>query len=154
VESPSLSRFVCRPDPGHPGWLAWDLLDKDRFNPQVMGKLLVRTEDSTFCHLRMFTETRHSNVQGNVHGGVTLALIDIALFATVNTMLAGDADGSVTLEVTNQFIGSGVCGKPMDAITEVLRETRRLVFLRGLVRQGEELIASYTGTVRKPSSPR
>jgi hypothetical protein len=31
----------------------------------------------------------------------------------------------------------------------VLRETGRLIFLRGLVVQDEDLVASFTGTVRK-----
>jgi acyl-coenzyme A thioesterase PaaI-like protein len=36
-------------------------------------------------------------------------------------------------------------------VCEVLRETGRLVFLRGLVVQEDETVASFTGTVRKPS---
>jgi len=31
-----------------------------------------------------------------------------------------------------------------------LRETRRLIFLRGLVVQGEAVVASFSGTIRKP----
>ncbi len=147
------SQFIYAPDPDNPGWHTWDLADQARFNPQVMGKLIVRTDDGQ-CRLRMFPEIKHSNLLGRIHGGVTLALIDIALFAAVSTLRDGDADGSVTLELHNQFIGSGVIGEPLDAVTEVLSETRRLVFLRGLAKQGDRMIASYTGTIRKPSTLR
>jgi hypothetical protein len=44
---------------------------------------------------------------------------------------------------------------PCDAVTELLTETRRLVFLRGVVEQGEgNLIAAYSGTIRKPTAPK
>ncbi len=144
--------FIYAPDPDNPGWLSWDTVDRERFNAQVMGKLLVRSEGPKTCRLRMFPQVHHSNMLGAIHGGVTLALIDIALFAAMRTLLDGDAVGSVTLDLTNQFIGVGHLDEPLDAVTEVLRETRRLVFLRGLVVQGEHLVASFTGTLRKPRS--
>ena len=68
--------------------------------------------------------------------------------------LSGLSAGSVTLELSSQFIGAGKPGVPLDAVVEVLRETKRLVFLRGTVVQGkddEHLIASFSGIVRKPS---
>jgi hypothetical protein len=36
-------------------------------------------------------------------------------------------------------------------VAELLRETRRLLFLRGTVEQGDEMIAAYSATIRKPS---
>ena len=99
----------------------------------------------------MFPERRHSNLLDAVHGGVTLALIDISLFSAMRLLLNGDAAGSVTLDLATQFIGAGRIGQPLDSVCEVLRETGRLVFLRGLVVQEDETVASFTGTVRKPS---
>ena len=150
--------FEYGPASGHPGWFTWDLTDTTRFNSQVMGSLLVRREDGGRCRLRMQTARKHSNLADVVHGAITLSLIDVSLFAAVRILLAGDGDAghSVTLEVSSQFIGAGQIGMPLDAVVEVLRETRRLVFLRGTVVQGEndaELIASFSGIVRK-SSPK
>ena len=44
----------------------------------------------------------------------------------------------------------------MEARVELLRETGRLLFLRGLVVQGDdaEVMAEFSGTIRKPSAPR
>ena len=113
-----------------------------------MGKLVVRREDDV-CRLRMFPERRHTNLQDMVHGAVTLSLVDIALFAALKTLSENEPGRAVTLELSSHFIGAGHPDRPLDAVTELLRETRRLVFLRGQVVQGDHLVASYSGMVRK-----
>ena len=147
--------FIRQPAADHPGWDSWDLADPTRFNAQTMGRLLVREEaqpgGKPVVRLRMAPEVRHSNLLDAVHGGVTLALIDISLFAAIRVLLDGDAAGSVTLDLSTQFTGAGRIGQPLDAVCEVLRETRRLVFLRGTFEQDGHLVAAYNGTVRKPS---
>lgn len=146
--------FIYEPDPENPGWFRWELADKERFNAQTMGAMLVRREDDGTCRLRMFPEKKHSNLLDMVHGAVTLALMDISLFAAMRTLLDGDAAGSVTLELSSQFIGAGKLDRPLDAVVEVMRETRKLVFMRGTIVQGDDdshLVASFSGIVRKPS---
>lgn len=140
--------FDHRPDPDNPGWHTWDLLDATRFNAAVMGKLIVRLEGD-HCRLRMFPERRHTNLQDMVHGAVTLALIDIALFAALRTLSGNDPGRAVTLELSSHFIGAGRPNQPLDAVTELLRETRRFAFLRGQVVQDDHLVASFSGMVRK-----
>ena len=146
--------FIYEPDPDNPGWHRWELADDTRFNAQTMGRMLVRAESDRTCRVRMFPERKHSNLLDMVHGAVTLALVDIALFAAMRTLLNGNAGGSVTLELSSQFISAGALDKPLDAVVEVMRETKRLVFMRGTVVQGEDdehLVASFSGIVRKPS---
>jgi len=55
----------------------------------------------------------------------------------------------VTLDLAVQFIGAGSLDAPIEAEVELLRETGRLIFLRGLIVQGEARVASFSGTVRK-----
>jgi acyl-coenzyme A thioesterase PaaI-like protein len=144
------SAFVHRPDPAHPGWHTWDLADPDRFNPVVMGRLIVRREGDRSVRVRMLdTAVRHSNLHGAIHGAVTLALIDIGLFATVYSVVGAEAAGAVTLDLNCQFIGAGRIGQPLDMVGEVMKETGRLVFLRGTVEQEHGLIGSFLGTLRK-----
>ncbi|MBS0481069.1 MAG: PaaI family thioesterase [Proteobacteria bacterium] len=150
----STGGFIYEADPDHPGWHRWELADDSRFNAQTMGRMLVRAEGSSLCRVRMFPERRHSNLLDMVHGAVTLAMMDISLFAAMRILLDGDAAGSVTLELSSQFIGAGQLTRPLDALIEVVRETGRLVFLRGTIVQGdgdEHLVATYSGIVRKPS---
>ncbi|MCW1381711.1 PaaI family thioesterase [Novosphingobium sp. KCTC 2891] len=147
--------FRVEPSTEFPGWLTWDLIDDTRFNACAIGKLIARLEDAPGggrrARLRMFPERQHSNLLDAVHGGATLSLIDIALFTGMRLILDGNAAGSVTLDLSTQFIGAGRLGEPLDAVVEVLRETGRLVFLRGLVEQGDQTIAAFGGTIRKPS---
>ncbi|MFC0204828.1 PaaI family thioesterase [Novosphingobium soli] len=145
--------FIHEPDPDFPGWHSWRLDDGSRFNSQGLGRMIIRREGERGARVRLVEpETRHSNLHGNVHGGVTLALIDVAMFAAIYTVLGADAAGSVTLDLHNQFIGAGRVGEPLDVVCEVMKETRRLVFLRGTVEQDEHLVSSFVGTLRKPSA--
>ena len=129
--------FEHGPDPDNPGWNHWNLKDETLFNGAVMGKLITRVDDDGKARLRI------------IHGAVTLSLIDIALFTTMHTLGSGNAGPSVTLELSTQFVGGGKARTPLDAVTEVVKETGKLVFVRGLVEQGEHRVASFSGIVRK-----
>lgn len=140
--------FEYREHPGYPGWHMWRLRDETRFNGVVMGELITRVEGSK-CRLRMFPERKHTNLQEMIHGAVTLALIDISLFAAMRTLTTGDPGPAVTLELSTQFIGAGKPGEPLDSVVEIVRETGRLLFLRGEVVQEDHLVAAFSGMVRK-----
>lgn len=141
--------IVHVPSPDHPGWWTWDLPDDDRFNATI-GKLLVRGEGAARARCRMFPDRRHANVSDIVHGGAILTLIDMTIFAGGH--LAGVSDvAGVTLDLSCQFIAPAELGGSLDATIELLRETKRLAFMRGLVEQEGRMVASWTGTLRKIS---
>lgn len=140
--------FVYGEDPDMPGWRTWDLVDQTRFNGVVMGRMWVRREDDK-CRLRMIPERKHTNVQDIIHGAVTLSLIDISLFAGMRTLTGEDSGMAVTLELSTQFVGGGKPDMPLDAVVEVIRETGRMIFIRGMVVQEDHSVASFSGIVRK-----
>ena len=147
--------FRSEPDPDNPGWHTWQLNDTTRFNSWMFPRLLVRRENDGQARLRMFPQHQHTNLVDNVHGAAVMALIDIALFACSRMLGVIEAGTAVTLDLSVQFIGAAKPGEPCDAVTELLKETRRLVFLRGIVEQEHAgLIAAFAGTIRKPTSPR
>lgn len=86
------------------------MIDQTRFNARTLGKMITRIETQAdgnrAARLRMFPEHRHSNLLDAVHGGLTLALIDISLFSAMRTLTGGDAAGSVTLDLSTQFNGT------------------------------------------------
>ncbi|MCU0728725.1 MAG: PaaI family thioesterase [Sphingopyxis sp.] len=143
------------------GWIAWNLKDDTRYNA-LIEPLQVRREADTAdgrptARLRMVPGRQHSNLGNAVHGGITLGLVDIALFASCHQFGVLNVGPSVTLNLDTQFIGAGRIDEPLDAVTELVRETGRLVFLRGLVVQGhadQHIVASYTGTIRKAPPPK
>ena len=149
--------FEHGPDPDNPGWNFWNLKDETLFNGAVMGKLITRVDADGKARLRMFPERKHMNLQGVIHGAVTLGLIDIALFAAMHINGSGEAGPSVTVELSTQFVGAGDPARPLDAVSEIVRETGRMLFLRGFATQPrddgtEDIIASYSGIVRKMRS--
>ena len=138
------------PDPDFPGWWTWDLADDTKFNA-VIGKLLVRADGPGRAVCRMFPEERHSNLGDMVHGGAILTFVDMALFA--GGRLAGaNVIRAVTLDLSTRFLSRGRIGVPLDAEVELLRETKRLAFLAGKVVQEGELVAHFSGALRKSSS--
>ncbi|SKB69781.1 PaaI family thioesterase [Sphingopyxis flava] len=140
------------------GWVSWNLNDPTRFNA-YLEPLSVRVEPPTpdgraRARVRMLPERKHSNLGDNVHGAVSLGLVDIALFAAAHQFGSLDAGHSVTLDLSTQFVGAGRIGEPLDALVELVRETGRLIFLRGLVVQGandDHIVLSFAGTIRKAS---
>ncbi len=141
--------FVDAELPGEPGWRSWDAVDQTRFNA-LLGSIAYRLEGNT-ARVRMHPERRHSNIRDTVHGGAILAFVDVALFAGARAFGLLEAGTAVTLGLDTQFIGGGIIGQPLDAEVELLRETGRLLFLRGLVTQDDTRVAAFSGTVRKPT---
>lgn len=149
----NLARFFFEPDPENPGWHVYRARDPESF-AHVIAPLIVRVEDGADSkprlRLRMMPARRHCNMLNTLHGGAMMLLVDLSLFAAIRLILNGDGDGAVTLDLSQQFLSAGQFGTPVDAVVEVLRETGRLVFLRGLVEQDEAILASFSATVRKP----
>jgi len=135
------------PDPDHPGWWTWDVADDDRFNATI-GKLLVREEGPGRATCRMFPKRRHSNLGEMVHGGAILTFIDMAFFAG-GRVAGADVIRAVTLDCSVRFLSPGKIGVPLDAEVEILRETKRLAFFAGKVVQQGELVAAFSGALRK-----
>ena len=139
------------PDPDHPGWWTWDIGERpegvERFNTSI-GRLLVRGEGEGRARCRMFPETPQSNLGDVAHGGAILTFIDMAMYAG-GYAAGADIAYSVTLDLSARFLSPGRLGEPLDCSVELLRETRRLAIMRGLVVQGEETVASWSGTLRK-----
>jgi uncharacterized protein (TIGR00369 family) len=140
--------FRYRPSEDHPGWYTWNVIDETRYNHAVMGPMVLRIEGER-CRVRMMPERRHTNLQDMIHGGTTLGLIDISMFAAMRTLTDNEGARAVTLELSTQFIGAGRGDAPLDSVVEILRETGRMVFMRGQVEQDETLVAAFSGVVRK-----
>ena len=135
------------PDPDHPGWWTWDLPDEERYNT-TLGKLLVRGEGEGRSRCRMFPDRRQSNLGEVVHGGAILTFIDMAMFAGGYAAGAG-LGPSVTLDLSAQFLSPARLGVPLDCTVELLRESKRMAVMRGLVEQDGEKVAAWSGTLRK-----
>ncbi|UZK65688.1 PaaI family thioesterase [Sphingomonas sp. M1-B02] len=142
------AHFRYDDDPDLPGWKRWEMLEEGRFNAFI-GALSVRQEGKV-ARVRTTFGRQHSNLRDHIHGGALTGFIDMALFAAGRGfgVLSGPAS---TLDLSVQFISGGAIDVPTEAHVELLRETGRLLFLRGTVVQEDVMVASFLGTVRKPS---
>lgn len=140
--------FIYEEHPHHPGWMLWALRDPTRYNA-FLGEIIVRIDDG-IARVRMVAGRQHSNLADHVHGGVLLGFIDVAMFAAVRAFGLIEAGPAVTLDLNTHFIGGGQLDEPLEARVEMLRETGRLIFLRGLLVQAERPVTEFSGTIRKP----
>ncbi len=147
--------FISGPDPDHPGWDNWELRDKSRYNA-FLGKMLVRAEADGKARTRMFPGLEHSNLSNALHGGTAMGFLDISLFAAARVFGLLDPGPAVTLDLSVQFISGGKIDQPLDCEVELLKETGRLLFLRGRLLQDDDahIVCAFSGTIRKPSPPR
>lgn len=106
------------------------------------------------ARLRMTPARLHSNLRDQVHGGALLGFMDMALFGAGRALGVASIDGASTVDLSAQFIDGARIGSVIEAEVELLRETGRLFFMRGRVVQEGRVIASFTGTARKGSTPR
>ena len=136
--------------------MLWSLADDTRFNA-LFGPFLVQVRGGA-AHVRMHPTARHSNLSGAMHGGALLAFADMAIFAAARGFGVIGAGGAVTLDLSAQFVGRArVDDVPVEARIELLRETGRMLFMRGLVVQpledADEPVLSFTATIRKAGAP-
>ena len=146
--------FTYRESTDHPGWMTWDLRDATRFNG-LFGPFLLKVEDG-MARVRMTPRHLHSNLSGAMHGGALLSFVDMAIFAASRGFGLIEAGAAVTLDLSAQFIGRAAIDEAVEARVELLRETGRLLFLRGLVVQPfagrDETVLSFSATIRKPGA--
>ena len=140
----------CEPDPANPGWLVYELGPEGAYNRAVLGNLLCRREGDT-CRVRLPIQPHHINSAGRIHGGIVLGLVDVGMFTGAYILCGIEPAGAVSVDIQCQFIGPGDGNRPLDLVVEVLRETGRLVFLRGKLVQDDDLVASFSSIGRKPT---
>ena len=140
---------TSRPGPDAEGWVPWVMTPSGRFH-DLLGQMYFRVAANGSVETRMHTDRRHSNGLGFLHGGFLMSFVDMAMFAIIRPRLSG---GAVTLSCATDFLTAGRFGEPIEARGEILKETGRMVFVRGLVTQAGENVCSFTGTMRKIAKP-
>lgn len=95
-----------------------------------------------------YCQRKHCNGSGFVHGGMLATLADSNLFSAGSP----HTKGGVTVQLSLQYVASAKIGDWVEAEGSVVRNTNRLVFIRGRIFVGEKTIATYDGIVKKTSN--
>jgi acyl-coenzyme A thioesterase PaaI-like protein len=126
------------------GWSTWGG-GADPYET-LLGPFCFRADGG---HVRCAFQPRrdHLNGGGAVHGGALMSFADFSLFAIAHNALRGFR--AVTLTCNSEFLSAGDNRTVIEATGEVLRETRSLVFVRGVVTQASRPLLAFSGTLKK-----
>jgi len=84
-----------------------------------------------------------NNHMGTIHGGVVMTFADIALGVGVGEVVGGP--NMVTIQLQLHFVSTARVGDFLTCLPEVVRQTRQLVFVRGLIYLGDKTVAGADG---------
>lgn len=110
-----------------------------------LGIELLRAENGE-SELRLDLSAKHLNSWDVMHGGVTMALLDVAL-STASRSVAPEGTGVVTIEMKTSFMqpGSG----EMRAFGRLLHRSTTMAYCEGEVRDANgKLVAKAMGTFK------
>ncbi|MEZ5970899.1 MAG: PaaI family thioesterase [Hyphomonadaceae bacterium] len=126
------------------GWTTWSG-GSDPYET-LIGPFYFRQENGgARC---VFEPKRHHlNGGDSIHGGCLMSFADFSLFAIAHNVLQ-DAR-AVTMTFNSEFIGAGNLDCWVEARGEVVRDTRSVIFIRGIVTQAERPLLSFSGTLKK-----
>lgn len=113
-----------------------------------LGGLWTRgTGDAT--EFGLLTSPIHANRNGVVHGGMLMTFVDRA-FGITSRRVSG-APRSATISLSHQFVSPLKIGAFAAITPRVVRRTRRMAFVEGVVLVGEEPIMQAQGVWRLAS---
>ncbi len=120
----------------------WQRNDLDGFTSQVCPLWSRREPDRV--EVGLIVEERHTNNHiGTLHGGVAMTFADVALGWAVSTAVGHNK--CVTLSLQTQFVSVARVGEFIHCKAEVIRATKSVVFVRGLIMAGDRIVASAEG---------
>jgi uncharacterized protein (TIGR00369 family) len=131
--------------------------DKESWHPLRMGDVtefigpyLRRRTPGGYVYAFQ-TDERHANINGVLHGGMLVTFADQALGSTVYE--ATSKRKCVTASLNVQFINAVKPGEFVECDAEVIRVTRSLVFIRGMLRVGDRVVLSAEGVWKILGAP-
>jgi len=125
------------------GWFIWEGYDPYEMHT---GPMFIKNVDGHWIS-RLYLEKKHMNGQGNIHGGMLATFADYALFAIVRDLMM--EQGAVTITLNTELMASAQEGVTLEAKGELIHETGRMLFLRGLIYNGDQTLMSFSGVLRK-----
>jgi acyl-coenzyme A thioesterase 13 len=102
-----------------------------------------RADDGS--HFRFTVRDVHMNGGGALHGGMMMALADIAMGKTVHAALSADGQRAMTVSLNCDFIGAVKLGETIVTRVAITRRTRSIVFVSATLAVDERTIMTATG---------
>jgi uncharacterized protein (TIGR00369 family) len=126
-------------DPLAAGWKPMRGMDG---YPALIGPFLARRAGESWQY-GFRAEPRHLNKGGVVHGGMLMSFADDALGMTV--WEAAGRRNCTTVQLNTQFVAPVRAGEFVESRAEVLRRTRTLIFVQGMLAVGDRTVIHADG---------
>jgi uncharacterized protein (TIGR00369 family) len=124
----------------------WTKLPVDGY-PALIGPFWARREpggergETRTWRYGFLAEPRHVNLGGVVHGGMLMSFADDVLGMTV--WEAAGRHPCTTMQLNTHFLAPGRIGDFVEGTAEVMRATRTVIFVRGLLTvEGRTIVAA------------
>ncbi|MBA2565574.1 MAG: PaaI family thioesterase [Gemmatimonadetes bacterium] len=131
--------------PGDPGADA-DEWDAAGVRPRLDLHLGIRTRSDSpgTCVATMRLRPEHRNIEGRIHGGVFLTLLDTTMGHAVASKREEDVQRAATMQLSCQFLAPPV-GERMECHARIVRLGGRSAFVEGSVRDehGTEIARAH-----------
>lgn len=95
------------------------------------------------------TPAESANAHGGIHGGYLAARIEQILYLPLYVNRSVGLGRVVIVDYSLKYLMGGELGESLQGEVELMQETGRLGFTRGLLRQGDQPLVSFTATIRK-----
>ena len=126
------------------GFKTWDGVDPFE---NTVGPFAYRYDENDKPVCALNSKPHHCNASGMLHGGLLMSFADFCLFMIAERDMAGQH--GVTLAMNTEFVGAVGAGQRITSTGEVVRNTRSLVFVRGVIKAGDQTLLSYSGIIKK-----
>ena len=127
-------------------WAGWGRYETDPFE-NLTGPFYARRNESGRMVCAFRAEKKHMNGGGSMHGGCMATFADYAIFMIADKALEGS--GSVTAQLSTEFLGGAEEGEVIEASGEVTKAGGSLVFVRGLATTGGRPVFSFSAIIKK-----
>jgi acyl-coenzyme A thioesterase PaaI-like protein len=119
----------------------WERLPTQAFGTHVGPFFRPVDGDGLLCGF--VTDERHGNKRGVTHGGMLATAFDVALGNA--SWRAANQQPSATVNLSIQYVGALQLGEFATIRSEVIKATRSLVFVRGVMRVEDRVVATGEG---------
>lgn len=127
------------------GWSTWGN-GSDPFET-LAGPFYMRSAVGGGYECAFIPQVHHANGMGNIHGGALMTFADFALFAHAHDYMGEHP--CVTMQFESQFVGGAQVGAMITSAGEIVRATRTMIFIRGLISQSDKPVLAYSAILKR-----
>ncbi|MDZ7628365.1 MAG: PaaI family thioesterase [Parvularculaceae bacterium] len=126
------------------GWILQS--HRDTFSGHA-GPFYFRPLDDKRPGVGFLSAPSHANAHGMIHGGALLTLADMSLWDICRR--AGGPFRAVTLTLNCEFVAPGPIGRFIAANGEAVKIGKSIMFARGDIRCGDDILLTYSGSLKR-----